>query len=822
MLRGRFVRWLRVRFSGFGRTIGLAVAATIAAVLGVGATVALAGSTSNDVSTTATYTATQTIATPPAADFAGNGGGDGWAVALTGSNPAVFPQAEVFNVFHHDSELQVACHLQSTAADCPWVSDPATITDTTGAGDYANAQFASSGQPGLYLDQGTGKLYVYGTLYTGNSSEATGGVICVDTTQGASESDPFCGFTALTQPGDASEPGISAIGDGVLVGNDFYAFNYVDERTDSDGQNQLLCFDVATDAACAGQPFDLGVGSGTDEDADFPPPAVAAIGNEVIVPVNMGSGDELACWNDTTQSVCGGSFPVALGFGYNSSYGAPFQLLDSSGDLTGFCLPMGTSGPSGEDPCYDLTGATVATPSGLTSVISYTSGWNGPSVAIGPRVFVPDGDTDQELCFDYSTGGACDATDGTCIGGSEASCTPCTTTTCPSICPTNTAASCTGGAFPLNMEGTALVYTVNADPQRPTCLWMNSDADGGSLPDQIQSFDAYTGGPCGTGAIRVLASSFVVAEAACYPTSWQSLQVISPAPGAYDTGTITFENADGTAIPGVSPLTLDATGSANLSGISALDYGTLGELPQFLIALTSSGSEITASNVVVELTWDASYSPDCETLGATTPAPSSTSSSTGTNGTVTVTVTTTVPTTTTTTIKTASPTTTPTCPAPVGAVGGTAVGVFSVGMTQGQARETLSRYHVTENRFDNFCLYHGWGIRLGYPTAALTKMLPASQRARYEGHVVLALTANPFYALDGARPGDTIASVAEHVHVGKPFHVGSNDWYFAVGGAETGVLKVRNGVVQEVGLASLALTKTRAEQRVFINSFDKI
>ena len=175
---------------------------------------------------------------------------------------------------------------------------------------------------------------------------------------------------------------------------------------------------------------------------------------------------------------------------------------------------------------------------------------------------------------------------------------------------------------------------------------MNSDADGGSLPDQIQSFDAYTGGPCGTGAIRVLASSFVVAEAACYPTSWQSLQVISPAPGAYDTGTITFENADGTAIPGVSPLTLDATGSANLSGISALDYGTLGELPQFLIALTSSGSEITASNVVVELTWDASYSPDCETLGATTPAPSSTSSSTGTNGTVTVTVTTTVPTTT--------------------------------------------------------------------------------------------------------------------------------------------------------------------------------
>jgi len=32
---------------------------------------------------------------------------------------------------------------------------------------------------------------------------------------------------------------------------------------------------------------------------------------------------------------------------------------------------------------------------------------------------------------------------------------------------------------------------------------------------------------------------------------------------------------------------------------------------------------------------------------------------------------------------------------------------------------------------------------------------------------------------------------------------------------------VRDGVVQEVGLAALALTETRAEQRKFIRSFDK-
>jgi len=162
------------------------------------------------------------------------------------------------------------------------------------------------------------------------------------------------------------------------------------------------------------------------------------------------------------------------------------------------------------------------------------------------------------------------------------------------------------------------------------------------------------------------------------------------------------------------------------------------------------------------------------------------------------------------------------CPAPAGSVGGETVGVFTIGMSQQQARLTLEHFNVTQNKFDNFCLYQGWGIRLGYPTSALLSTVPAADRATYAGHVVLGLTANPFYSLGGVHPGTTIKDAAKLLHLSKVFHVGSNDWYFAVGGAETGVLKVRNGVVQEVGLASLALTKTRAEQRVFINSFDKI
>jgi len=189
---------------------------------------ALAGSSA------ATYTATETIPVPPASSYAGSGGGDGWALAMTTTS--------VYNVFHHASTLQVACHLQSDASPC-W--SPETITD--GSGD----NFATSGQPGLWLDQATGKLYVFAT----RDSDATGGVVCIDTTQAASNTDPFCGFTALTAAGDAPvQSGISGISDPVVVGNRWYAFNYVSGHAASGSQNMLLCFDLGRSPRAARSP----------------------------------------------------------------------------------------------------------------------------------------------------------------------------------------------------------------------------------------------------------------------------------------------------------------------------------------------------------------------------------------------------------------------------------------------------------------------------------------------------------------------------------------------------------------------------------------
>ncbi len=517
--------------------------ASVAAALGVGSvgsveTAWAAGAPQ------ATYTATVTIPVPPASTFAGSGGGDGWAVAMT-------PTA-VYNVFHHAGTLQVACHLQTDASPC-WA--PETVTDANGN------DFATSSQPGLWLDQASGHLYVFAT----RTNDQTAGVVCIDTAQAAATPPkPFCGFTALTGAGEAS-PGTSGISDPVVVGTRWYAFNYVDGAPVTGAENKLLCFDLTTFAACAGQPYAVSVGSGTLTNQTFPAPATAAIAGQVIVPVTVGGTEELACYDATAGGNCSGSWPVKLDFSYASNYGAPFPLLSASGTVTGLCLP------SPNTPCFSLAGAPVAAPAGLATVITPTDGWNGPAFVLGPRVYVPDGNTDHVLCYDYSTSAAC-------------------------------------ANFPKSLSNLSFLYTVNPDPQRPTCIWVN--ADGGS--GQIQNFDAFTGSGCGQGPIRVLASGVVVPSSLCMPSQFTSLKVLSPAPGTYTSGSVAFEDGDGNPIPNAPSRPLDSTGAVDLTG---LNLATANGLPQFLITLV--GETGAPGSVQVELTWTGADDPSCVAPGTT-------------------------------------------------------------------------------------------------------------------------------------------------------------------------------------------------------------
>jgi hypothetical protein len=311
---------------------------------------------------TTLYRATQVVPVPPASDYAGSGGGDGWAVAVSDTS--------IYNVFHHQDSITVECHLQSNAEVC--AGYPKTITDGSGNG------YLSQGQPGLYLDQANGHLYVHGT----RSSDDTGGVVCIDTTSSAA--DPFCGFTELTGPGEApptTSREISGLSDPVLVGTHWYSFNYV-AGEHKGTENELTCFDVSTGAACAGQPYAVNFPAGTVSTSDNDPTgAIGAIGSKVIIPLNTSAGSVLACFDDATQASCGGKWPVTVPY---YEVGAPYPLLDSSGNTIGVCLPTGA------DPCFNLEGEPVATPEGMTTAITESSEWNGTAL-VGRLLRLLDG-----------------------------------------------------------------------------------------------------------------------------------------------------------------------------------------------------------------------------------------------------------------------------------------------------------------------------------------------------------------------------------------------------------------------------------------------
>jgi hypothetical protein len=85
--------------------------------------------------------------------------------------------------------------------------------------------------------------------------------------------------------------------------------------------------------------------------------------------------------------------------------------------------------------------------------------------------------------------------------------------------------------------------------------------------------------------------------------------------------------------------------------------------------------------------------------------------------------------------------------------------------------------------------------------------------------IVLVLTANHYYALDGVRPGARIAAVARQLKLGKPFRWGRNTWYLVARHASNGLLKVRHGVILEVGIANRQLTDHHAAEQQLLRSF---
>jgi putative CocE/NonD family hydrolase len=160
------------------------------------------------------------------------------------------------------------------------------------------------------------------------------------------------------------------------------------------------------------------------------------------------------------------------------------------------------------------------------------------------------------------------------------------------------------------------------------------------------------------------------------------------------------------------------------------------------------------------------------------------------------------------------------CAKPTGRLSGTSLGPVRLGQTRAKARSEFPKFATRSRRdMDFYCLSTGSGIRAGFPLPKLLRTLSARERSRVRGRVILLLTTNRHYALRGVRPGTRLAAVTSRLHVGKGYKVGLNTWYITPGKAANGVLEVRHGTIQEIGIANQRLTSSRAAALRFFTSF---
>jgi len=264
-----------------------------------------------------------------------------------------------------------------------------------------------------------------------------------------------------------------------------------------------------------------------------------------------------------------------------------------------------------------------------------------------------------------------------------------------------------------------------------------------------------------------------------------------------------------------------------ISGATASTYtlttADIGHTIRVLVtASNSSGSAGTASapstlvqappTTTTTTTTTTTMSPTTTTMAPTTTTTTTTSPTTTTTTTTTTTPPPTTP-------PTVAPVDSPSYPTPTGSLAGRALGRVRLGMTRAQSLRLYVDSSSHGKRYEEFFPLAGGKVRVGYASPRLLKTLSSSDRHALQDQVVLALTANPYYALRGVRPGASLLTAAQTLHTGAVFHVGLNDWYMAPDGVSTAVLKVRHGVVEEVGIAPATLTQTRQAQRTFITSF---
>ncbi len=159
------------------------------------------------------------------------------------------------------------------------------------------------------------------------------------------------------------------------------------------------------------------------------------------------------------------------------------------------------------------------------------------------------------------------------------------------------------------------------------------------------------------------------------------------------------------------------------------------------------------------------------------------------------------------------------CPAATGRLDGTTLGLVKLGMSRGQARRKYKHSSNRGKKYEDFFCLTPIGVRVGYASPKLLHTLSKRERKSLADRVVWASTSSAYYTVHGVRAGATITAAGARLKIGKPFRVGRNTWYLAPNGSSVAVLKVRGGVVDEIGIGDKELTKSHKAQLNFLKSF---
>jgi hypothetical protein len=159
------------------------------------------------------------------------------------------------------------------------------------------------------------------------------------------------------------------------------------------------------------------------------------------------------------------------------------------------------------------------------------------------------------------------------------------------------------------------------------------------------------------------------------------------------------------------------------------------------------------------------------------------------------------------------------CPAASGRLTGRTIGPVQLGMARSRAHRKF-RWSTGGRRYWDYFCFSPVGIRAGYPSPALLRVLPRRQRRGATGHVIFILTFNHRYALHGVHPGGRFTRrLSRRLHLGRGFKLGPATWYEIGNGPSIGLIEVHRGFVQGVGLADRRFMKSRSTTLRFLNAF---